>query len=536
MYNHSMNDFENIFKEIQSKSNWSQDSLQKILKRYPKQGKGLYRHDELVREYKKLVSEKKIVPDKTVEKRIRMKPTRTHSGVATVSVMMMPYMCPGNCIFCPNEPNMPKSYISSEPGAQRALNNNFDPYLQTYNRILALQNIGHNTDKIELIILGGTCSVYPENYLIWFTKRCFDAMNSFNNISYEKDKGIEKTSWEDLFKSQKINENTKCRNVGLVFETRPDYISKDEIVRLRKLGATKIQIGVQSLDDEILKLNNRGHTVKETKEAFNLLRLAGFKIHAHWMPNLYGSTVKRDIKDFKSLWNKDFRPDELKIYPTSIVRNTILEKYYNEKKYTPYTYEELLSLFTSILPLTPKYCRLSRIVRDIPAEEIVSGNKISNFREIAEKEILKKGKKIQDIRSREIKEEDITFNDLDKEIITYKTSISKEYFISYKTKNSDKICSFLRLSIPKKNVYIQELKDSSIIREIHVYGNVVNIGEESKGNVQHLGLGTKMIKIAEDISRKNRVHKISVISAVGTRQYYRNHQFTDGFLYMSKQI
>ena len=161
-----MNDFENIFKEIQSKSKWDKDSLQKILKKYPKEGKGLYRHDELVMEYKKLTDEKKIHPDKTVEKRIRMKPTRTHSGVATVTVMMMPYMCPGNCIFCPNEPNMPKSYISSEPGAQRALKNNFDPYLQTYNRIVALQNIGHSTDKIELIILGGTCSVYPENYLI----------------------------------------------------------------------------------------------------------------------------------------------------------------------------------------------------------------------------------------------------------------------------------------------------------------------------------------------------------------------------------
>jgi len=535
MYNLCMNDFENIFKEIQSKSKWDKDSLQKILKKYPKEGKGLYRHDELVREYKKLINEKKILPDKTVEKRIRMKPTRTHSGVATVTVMMKPYMCPGNCIFCPNELNMPKSYISSEPGAQRALKNNFDPYLQTYNRIVALQNIGHSTDKIELIILGGTCSVYPENYLIWFTKRCFDAMNSFDNTSYQKDSGVENISWEDLFNSQKINETAQCRNVGLVFETRPDYITEDEIVRLRKLGATKIQIGVQSLDDEILKLNNRGHTVQETKKAFELLRLAGFKIHAHWMPNLYGSTVKKDIGDFKKLWSKDFCPDELKIYPTSIIKNTVLEKYFNEGKYTPYTYNELLFLFTSILPLTPRYCRLSRIVRDIPAGEIVSGNKISNFREIAEKEILKKGKKLQDIRSREIKEEDITLNDLEREIITYRTSVSKEYFISYKTKDSDKICSFLRLSIPKKEPFIDELKNSSIIREVHVYGNVVNIGEKGNGNAQHLGLGTKMIKIAEDISRKNGFRKISVISAVGTREYYRKLQFIDEVLYMSKE-
>ncbi len=531
-----MGDFEKILKQIHSTKVWRENSLQTILKKFPKEGKGLYRHDELVKEYNTLIKEKKIPPSKIVEERIRMKPTRTQSGVATVTVLMKPFTCPGMCIFCPNESDMPKSYISSEPGAQRALKNNFDPYLQTYNRIKALQNIGHNTDKIELIILGGTCSVYPEKYTIWFVKRCFDAMNSFGDIKYEKDRGIENISWEDLKKTQEINERTVCRNVGLVLETRPDYITQEEVIRFRKLGATKIQIGLQSLHDNILKLNQRGHGVKESKKAFELLRLAGFKIHVHWMPNLYGSTVKRDIKDFKKLWKKDFKPDELKIYPTSIIRNTILEKYYKSQKYLPYTYQELLNLFVSILPQTPRYCRLTRIVRDIPSNEIISGNLTTNFRQIGEKEIEKRGKHIQDIRSREIKNEHVSWDDLELEIIKYKTSISKEYFISYKTKDTDKICSFLRLSIPLKETYIDELKNSSIIREVHVYGSVVNIGKDSSGESQHLGLGKKMIEIAEDISKKQGYKNISVISAIGTTEYYEKRGFKKDTLYMSKSI
>ncbi len=531
-----MNDFKEIFQKIGEIKVWRENTLQTILKKYPKNGKGLYRHDELVKEYKELVKNKALLPNKIIEERIRMKPTRTHSGVATVTVLMKPFTCPGKCIFCPNEPNMPKSYISSEPGAQRALKNNFDPYLQTYNRIKALQNIGHNTDKIELIILGGTCSTYPEEYIIWFVKRCFEAMNSFGNIKYSKDDGIENISWEELYKAQKINENTVCRNVGLVLETRPDYITKEEVTRLRKLGATKIQIGIQSLDDNILKLNMRGHGIKESKKAFELLRLAGFKIHAHWMPNLYGSTVKKDIKDFKKLWDKDFQPDELKIYPTSIIKNTLLERYFNEGKYTPFTHEQLLDLFVNILPNTPRYVRLTRIIRDIPSDEILAGNKSSNFRQIAEKEILRQNKKIQDIRSREIKGEKVLWNDLELEIIKYKTSVSKEYFISYKTKDTNRICSFLRLSIPLKETYIEELKNSAIIREVHVYGNVVNIGKESDGESQHLGLGKKMIDTAEQLSMMEGFNKISVISAIGTKEYYKKRGFLEENLYMFKRL
>lgn len=536
-----MKDFLEIFDKIKSTKFWRPNSLQTILKKYPKDGTGLYRHDELVEAYKGLIKKGKLSPNKLLEERIRMKPTRTISGVATVTVLMKPFACPGQCIFCPNDMNMPKSYISSEPGAQRALSNKFDPFDQVFNRIKALQNIGHNTDKIELIILGGTCSFYPETYLIWFTKRCFDAMNSFSTSSYNNnDSGEENITWEKLLEVQEINESSVCRNVGLVFETRPDYITEQEIIRLRKLGATKIQIGIQSLDNEILELNRRGHNISQTAKAFALLRLAGFKIHAHWMPNLYGSTVKKDIKDYNKLWTKDFQPDELKIYPTSIIPNTVLAKYYSQGKNKPYTEKELLEVFVNVLPKTPRYCRLTRIIRDIPSNEIVAGNKKTNFRQIAEKELIRLNKKVEDIRSREIKDRDITLEDIELETIKYTTSVSTEYFISYKTKKDDKICSFLRLSIPNKslskNNFIEELRDSAIIREVHVYGSVVNIGKESKGQSQHLGLGKKMIKLAEDITLKEGYTKLSVITAIGTKLYYEKRGFKKNPLFMTKDL
>jgi elongator complex protein 3 len=435
---------------------------------------------------------------------------------------------------------MPKSYIPSEPGAQRALTHQFDPYNQTKYRIQALKNVGHNTDKIELIILGGTCSVYPKNYQIWFVKRCFDAMNSFDKNFKALDINEEDITWKDLERVQKFNETTECRNVGLVLETRPDYITKAEIIRMRKLGATKVQIGVQSLNNKILKLNKRGHTIKETKEAFKVLRLAGFKIHAHIMPNLYGSNVKKDIEDYKKLWTKNYYPDELKIYPTSILPNTELEELYQEGKYYPYSKQELLEYFVNTLPTTPRFVRLTRIIRDIPSDEIVAGNKKTNFRQIAEKRIKELGLKVEDIRSREIKDEKITWNDIEEEIIKYKTSVSTEYFISYITKKDGKICGFLRLSLPKKKLskkhFIDELKNCAIIREVHVYGTLVNIGKESKGEAQHLGLGKKLIKEAEKISKEEGFKRISVISAIGTRKYYEKRGFERNELYMNKYL
>jgi len=522
-----------ILKEIEK-----EEDVYTVLKKYPKDGNSFFSKDNLVAGYRYLVKEGLLKENIDLFNKLKMKPIRTSSGVAVVTVLTKPFGCPGKCIFCPEDIRLPKSYLASEPGAQRALMNNFDPYLQTYNRLLALQSIGHNVEKVELIVLGGTWSFYKESYKIWFVKRCFDAMNDFNIRDRREDLNISEVSnWKELEKEQEKNETSYCRNVGLVFETRPDWTDEKEIRMLRRLGATKIQIGVQSLDDKVLKANKRGHGVKESKKAFELLREAGFKIHAHWMPNLYMSSVKKDKKDYLKLWGKDFRPDELKIYPTSLLPNTELEKFFNDGKYIPYTEDELKDILKFCLLNTPRYCRLTRVIRDIPANEILEGNKKSNMRQIVEGEILKEKLKLNDIRAREIRGESVNIDDLEKEIITYPTSVSTEYFISYKTKTNDKICSFLRLSIPKKKQnFMEELLNSSIIREVHVYGNVVGIGKRKKGKSQHLGLGKSMINIAEGISKENGFKDISVISAIGTRKYYEKLGFKIGELYMKKEL
>ena len=255
------------------------------------------------------------------------------------------------------------------------------------------------------------------------------------------------------------------------------------------------------------------------------------------MPNLYLSNVKKDKKDYMKIWRKDFRPDELKIYPTSLLPNTELESLFNDKRYLPYTEDELKDVLKFCMTHTPRYCRLTRIVRDIPSGEILEGNRKSNMRQIVEEEIRKEGLKLNDIRSREIRDKNVTMNDLEEEIIKYSTSVSTEYFISYKTKLDDKICSFLRLSIPKKrDNFINELSNSSIIREVHVYGQVVGIGKRDPGKSQHLGLGKEMINTAENISKRNGFKFISVISAIGTRKYYEKLGFKKQELYMKKEL
>jgi len=531
-------ELESIFEAIQNSKNWRVDTLQQILKRYPKDGKKLFRHDELVQGYNYLK-----INNEIIEERIRLKPTRTNSGVATVTVLTEPFPCPGTCIFCPNDVNMPKSYISSEPGAQRALSNHFDPYAQVHNRLMALKNIGHNIEKVELLVLGGSWSAYDRRYQISFVTGCFKALNDISKDTEEyiepKDV-IPEYTIEDLVKAQHINETAYCRNVGLVFETRPDLITEEEVLNLRKLGTTKIQIGIQTLDDKILKANNIGRTTEDVKNSIKLLRLAGFKIHIHWMPNLYTSTVKKDIQDYKKLWKKDFCPDEVKIYPTSVIANTYLYYLYTLGKFKPYTEEELLKVLTNTMPLTPRYCRLSRIIRDIPSEEIMGGNKKTNLRQVAEEIIRKNGKKLNDIRSREIKNERVSWENLELEIIKYNTSTGKEYFLSYRTKDTDRICGFLRLSIPdrrnRKDNYIKELRHTAIIREVHVYGKVMSLDVNSHGESQHLGLGKELIEKAEVISKREGFKSISVISAIGTREYYKKRGFELEWLYMKKKI
>lgn len=472
---------------------------------------------------------------------LKMKKIRTMSGVTPVAILTKPYPCPGNCVYCPNDPNMPKSYLSAEPGAQRALQNQFDPYLQVYNRLLAYKNIGHPTDKVELIVLGGTWSFYSQNYQRWFIKRTFEAMNDFNSrrnkyLNVSDDIKEKKTTWEDLFIVHKKNEKARSRCVGLVLETRPDFMDEKEALNLRKLGCTKIQIGVQSLDDRILDLNKRGHKVGATRKAFEILRSAGFKIHAHWMPNLYGSTPTKDIEDFKKLFSDpSFCPDELKIYPCSLINNTELYQLYKEKKWKPYTEKQLINVLANCFEITPRYCRLSRVVRDISSGDIVAGNKKSNFRQIVDDFLKSKNIKVSEIRSREIRNENVLYSELELKSTVYKTTNSTEYFLEYVNKE-DKIVGFLRLSLPKKENNIKELRDSAIIREVHVYGESLNLGETDMGKPQHLGIGSNLIKKAESITLENGFKKISVISSIGTREYYSKRGYKLGNLYQKKKI
>jgi elongator complex protein 3 len=532
-----------IIRKISVLDNPDERDVALVIARHPSLSLKTFSKSQIIEAYRKYKKEIKFSPKKEKEflQRIKMKKVRTSSGVTPVAIMTKPYPCPGNCIYCPNDPKVPKSYLSLEPGAQRALSNNFDPYLQVYNRLVAYTKIGHVTDKVEIIVLGGTWSFYPESYQVWFIKRAFDALNDFNPkksnyLKTTKEKGQEKTSWSSLYLAQKINETAKSRCVGLVLETRPDYISQDEVVKLRKLGATKIQIGVQSLSNDILKLNKRGHGVKETENAFRLLRTAGFKIHAHWMPNLYGSTPKKDIEDYKKLFSdKNFKPDELKIYPCSLILNTGLYDIYKKKKWRPYTEKQLLYVLENCITSTPRYCRLTRVIRDISSNDIVAGNKKSNFRQVVEKSLKDKKLKINEIRHREVKNIDVSLDKLSLRDTVYETKSSTEHFLEFVTKD-DKIAGFLRLSVPKVDTFINEISGSTIIREVHVYGQVVGFGKEEEGKAQHMGLGSLLIKKAEEITLSLGVTKISVISSIGTRRYYSKKGYKLKNIYQVKSL
>ena len=326
-----------IFRDILAvdDSTWDvKRSLRSILARYPKDGKGFYAKSDLVAGFRYLIEDGDLEPDSPLLDRIRMKPVRTASGVAPVTVLTAPAGCPGQCIFCPDDWRMPKSYIYDEPGAQRAERDGFDPFKQTFGRIEAFESIGHDASKVELLILGGTWSAYSQDYRQWFVRRCYDAMNAVGDANF--------TPAVSLEESQRRNVLSAHRNVGLVVETRPDWITPDEIHNLRRLGVTKVQIGVQSLEDDVLTLNKRGHTVAQVRQALGLLRTAGFKLHLHWMPNLYGATLQSDRASFRQFFDDPaIRPDELKIYPCSLIAGTELYQRWLEGDYTPYSEQEL---------------------------------------------------------------------------------------------------------------------------------------------------------------------------------------------------
>ena len=566
-----------IIGKLQALSSIGSKDLHRILIRHPKGGDSLFSKSEIIAGYRYLVERHGWPGDGGVFiDRMRMKPVRTLSGVTPVTILTKPFPCPGKCIFCPNDVKMPKSYLSREPGAQRAATNQFDPYDQVLSRLLTLHNIGHPVEKVELIVLGGTWSFYPVAYQIWFLKRAFEAMNDFgkglrelpesgkrvdfgrlsetvnghfasnpyNRIVTDFLQGetqrlgiaAEEAGWDELEGTQKRNEQAVTRCVGLSLETRPDQVSEQEVERLRRLGATKMQIGYQSLDDEVLALNERGHDVDASRRATRLLRQAGFKIQAHWMANLYGSTPEKDVEDYRRIFSDPgLRPDELKLYPCSLIESAELMKHYESGRWRPYRYEELLDVVVACLASTPHYCRLTRVIRDIPGDDILVGNKVTSFRQVAEEELRRRGGFCRDIRAREIRDTTVSVSQLKLDELSYASSTGEEIFLQFGTDN-DRIAGFLRLCLPEASSYLEELSDKALIRELHVYGSAVGIGQKDKGKAQHVGLGKRLIERAAYIAQQRGYPALAVISSIGTRAYYRSRDFSDGDLYQHRSL
>lgn len=515
-----------LFDAVRADENLTRQELNRLIMRYITVDHQPVPQEKIVAAYRQLVARGDLAFDRVVFERLRRKPVRTLSGVTPVAVMTKPYPCPGTCIFCPDAEGFPKSYLPLEPGAQRAEEHHFDPFAQTAARIQTLTTIGHATDKIELLILGGTWSVYPREYQEWFVQRCLDALNERASSS--------------LVDAQRANETAPHRNVGMVMETRPDFVTLDEVRRLRWLGATKVQLGAQSLDNEILAANLRGHTIADTRRAMRLLRLAGFKLHLHWMPNLFGATPESDRADFARLWDDPtLRPDEIKIYPCSLIAGTELYARWQRGAYRPYTDAELVELLIACKSRVPPYCRINRVVRDIPASYIVAGNTTSDLRLVAQRAMQARGAACQCIRCREVRGEKIVAAELRLDVLTYATDVTTEHFISFVTPRH-RLAGFLRLSLPSpdapRDEILDEVRDAAMIRQVHVYGRALEIGADSDGQAQHAGLGARLIEHALQLARDAGFKRIAVIAAIGTRAYYRKLGFALGELYMTKVV
>ena len=564
---------------------------------------------------------------------LRMKPRRSASGVATITVITKPWPCGGDCLFCPNDIRMPKSYLHNEPACERAEQNWFDPYLQVTSRLTALSQMGHAIDKIELIVLGGTWSDYPRGYQVWFIAEMFRALNEFEPVvdgacastarssddeqprilirsSAEERGELYRTlgfpqdgsqfgraaediqrrldehacsynqafsehygagspwravaaeqvaTFDELERLQRENETARCRVVGLVVETRPDAVTPDSLTMIRRLGCTKVQMGIQSLDQAVLDANDRGIEVSRIERAFELLRVFGFKIHAHAMVNLLGSTPERDKDDYLRLVRGlPFQPDEIKLYPCALIEGARLQERFEAGEWAPYSEAELLDILVSDVAATPPFCRISRMIRDFSSHDIVAGNKKPNLRQLVENRLRSQGDVhgIQEIRFREVATGEVPVDELHMEDVSYGTSNTCEHFLQWVTPEN-RIAGFLRLSLPDEE-YVRSLSTpgevgleseaacfgdgrlpvvpgEAMIREVHVYGMATQLGAGGT-SAQHLGLGRRLIERASEIAREAGYSRLNVISAVGTREYYRHLGFIDHGLYQQKEL
>lgn len=553
--------------------------------------------------------------DEALERRLvqtlRMKPRRTASGVATITVLTKPWPCSGDCLYCPNDLRMPKSYLADEPACQRAERSWFDPYLQVAVRLGTLRRMGHTVDKVELIVLGGTWSDYPQDYQTWFVTELFRALNEASTPDAERsvaerrafyeacgipserpdcaafaadaqqavnageltynqavarlygcgapDGDAEDAPWQRAARIQHAtfaqldaqharNEHAAHRAVGLVVETRPEAISAEGLLLIRRLGCTKVQLGVQSLDARILALNSRaGGSVERVADAFALLRLLGFKIHAHFMANLLGAAPEDDKRDYERLVQDGrFLPDEVKLYPCALVGGTELCDPFKDGSWRPYTEVELLDVLAADMEATPPFTRISRMIRDISSHDILAGNKKVNLRQLVDGKIAAEGRTVREIRSREISTNPPSLDELALHDLSYETAVSTEHFLQW-TAPDGRIAGFLRLSLPSAPAvaWLEEqlsaaeacpiTPDAAMIREVHVYGAVAGIHQEGNA-AQHHGLGKRLVEEACQIARAAGYARANVISAVGTRAYYRRLGFRDAGLYQQRDL
>ena len=465
---------------------------------------------------------------------LRRKSTRTISGVTVVAVMTQPYPCPQPepCVYCPGGPpfGVPQSYTGFEPAAMRGLQNSFDPYLQVKSRMEQLRAIGHKVDKVELIIMGGTFPATPTHYQTWFVKRCLEAIT-----------GVETESLEEAKRNAEIS---RVRNVGITVETRPDWAKQEHLDQMLKMGVTRVELGVQNPDDEIYRLVGRKHTVKDVFEATRLLKDAGMKIVYHLMPGLPGSSLQKDLEAFRQIFeNPDFRPDMVKIYPCLVLKGTKAYEWFLQGAYKPYTTEEAAELIVELKRILPLWVRIMRVQRDIPAPLIVAGVNRSNLRQLVQQRLREKGLRCRCIRCREVGHRVMAggvkpnLQNIKTLTACYKASEGQEIFISVEDVENDVLIGYLRLRIPSKKAHRPEVtaEPCSIVRELHVYGPLVPVGKHSAKAWQHKGYGSILLAEAERVtSQECGFKKILVISALGTKQYYKRFGYTYDGVYMAK--
>ena len=463
---------------------------------------------------------------------LMVKPSRTLSGVAPVAVMTSPYPCPhGKCLPCPGGPDhpfhSPQSYTGEEPAAKRAREHDFDPFRQVQARLGQFEILGHRVEKVELIVMGGTMTARPVEYQQEFVARCIEAMNTYPG-------GAPAAEAPAIREVEDANESSDIRCVAITFETRPDWCKKEHIDRMLEYGVTKVELGVQHVDDGILRYNRRGCTVADTVEANTLLRDAGMKVGFHMMPNLPGSGIGSDKKMFETIFSDSrFKPDFLKIYPTLVTPGSEIEALWQEGKYSPYVEDDLVDLIAYAKSLIPEYTRLQRIQRDIPAKLIVAGSKHSNFRQLAKNRLEESGKRCRCIRCREIGRLP-SLAEAEIQGLEYAACGGTEHFIS--AVSDDSLIGFARLRFPSRT-FRPELESAALLRELHVYGSLVPVGKEAGSEEwQHRNYGKELLSRAEEIATSAGFRQLAIMSGIGVRPYYRRQGYERRGPYMIREL